>query len=123
MLNIALRCAAQDFTAFCLQLYAEIFSGEPLSEEEEKLFVTYNAGLFALTDWEPSFNKAKAARETLETNLQKRFEAARDAGRLGEDKYTAQRMFAEGKFLVRSPLLRTPRGFVMSNQLTRSSVG
>lgn len=105
---------AKDFTSFCLQLFAELSSGEPLTEEEEKLFVTYNGGLFALTDWEPAFVKAKAARETLEVNIQKRFEAVRDSGRLSEDKYLAPRLLSQGKDMVCTPLRNLARIAVLS---------
>jgi len=87
---------AKDFTSFCLQLFAELFSGDPLTEEEERLFVEYNAGLFSLTTFEPGFKKAKRAREILETNIQKRFEEARDSGRLDDPKYLAPRLLYQG---------------------------
>ena len=94
---------AKDFTVFCLQLFAEIFSGEQLTAEEEELFVTYNAGLFALTSFTPAFFKAKKARETLETNMQGRFEAARDAGKLPEARYNAPNLLSQATNLDGTP--------------------
>ena len=71
---------AKDLTAFCLQLFAEIFTGHQLTEEQQRLFTTYNGGLFALSTLDPAFLKARAARETLEQDMQRKFENARDQG-------------------------------------------
>lgn len=82
---------AKDLTAFCLQLFAELFTGHTLTEEQEKLFTTYNGGLFALSTLDPAFVKAKNARETLEQDMERKFEAARDAGLLDEPRFSAFR--------------------------------
>jgi cytochrome P450 len=82
---------AKDFTKFCLQLFAEIFSGHPLTEEEERLFTVYNGGLFALTTWEPSFVNARAAREALDRSMDEKFKAAQAAGLLETDRFSVFR--------------------------------
>jgi len=82
---------AKDLTKFCLQLFAELFSGHRLTEEQEALFTTYNAGLFALSTFDPAFVKAKAARETLEQDMERKFEAARDANELDSPRFAAFR--------------------------------
>ena len=45
---------AKELTAFCLQLFAELFTGHTLTEEQETLFTTYNGGLFALSTIDPA---------------------------------------------------------------------
>ncbi len=85
---------ARDLTKFCLQLFAELFSGHRLTEEQEELFTTYNAGLFALSTLDPAFLKARSARETLEQDIQRKFEAARDANELDSARFSAFRHIA-----------------------------
>jgi len=82
---------AKDLTTFCLQLYAEIFTGHPLTEEQERLFTTYNGGLFALSTLDPSFRKARSAREALEQDMELKYLAARDAGQLESDRFAVFR--------------------------------
>ena len=45
---------AKELTTFCLQLFAELFTGHTLTEEQETLFTTYNGGLFALSTLDPA---------------------------------------------------------------------
>ena len=73
---------AKDLTKFCLQLFAEIFTGHRLTDEQEKLYTVYNGGLFALSTLDPAFLKARRAREILEEDNQAKFEAARSQGLL-----------------------------------------
>jgi retinoid hydroxylase len=82
---------AKELVRFCLQLFAELFSGHALTEEEERLFTVYNGGLFALTTWEPSFVAARTARETLDGNMRRRFEDARRDGLLDTDRFAVFR--------------------------------
>ena len=82
---------AKDLVRFCLQLFAELFCGHALTEEEEELFTVYNGGLFALTTWEPSFVAARRARETLDANMRRRFEDARRDGLLETDRFAVFR--------------------------------
>lgn len=85
---------AKDLTKFCLQLFAEIFSGHRLTTEQEKLFTTYNGGLFALSELDPAFLKARSARETLEQDMERKFEEARDANELDSVRFAAFRQIS-----------------------------
>mmetsp|Transcript_25509 Transcript_25509/g.64849 ORF Transcript_25509/g.64849 Transcript_25509/m.64849 type:complete len:515 (-) Transcript_25509:2035-3579(-) len=86
---------AKDFTSWNLQLFSELFGGCTLTEEEVQLFVDYNAGLFALAEWEPAFKKAQTARETLERKFEARFKAMKEDGTIDDPSNYCYRMLAQ----------------------------
>lgn len=74
----------KDLIEFCLQLFAELFCGDKLTDEEVQMFKDYNAGLFALTTFEPAYVKADQARIQLTQNMKERFLQVKAAGLLEE---------------------------------------
>jgi len=109
---------AKEFTSWNLQLFAELFGGCQLTEEEEELFVTYNAGLFALAEWEPSFKKAERARQTLERSFAARFKAMKEDGSISEPKNYCYRMMMEhGKEMDGTPYSDLRVGFGITTMI------
>ncbi|CAM9245353.1 unnamed protein product, partial [Heterosigma akashiwo] len=65
---------------FYLNLFSELFTGEPLSDHERSLFELYNAGLLALSEGTEDFKKANAALEELVEIMRGRFLRASEGG-------------------------------------------
>ena len=63
---------AKEAKRFCLNLFAEIFAGEQLSEQELKAFETYNKSLLSLSKKLPSFKKGMDALEELKGAMRER---------------------------------------------------
>ena len=62
---------------FCLQLFAELFAGETLSEQELSDFNTYNRALLTLSKQLPSFDQGKQALERLRGSMAARLQRFR----------------------------------------------
>ena len=82
---------AKDLTRFSLQLFAELFSGHALTEEQMSQFTTYNGGLFALSTLDPAFLRARNAREALEEDMGRKFAEAKAAALLDTDRFAVFR--------------------------------
>ena len=81
---------ALDSKRMCLDLFAEIFAGDPLTESEAKAFNTYNNALLSLSTRLPSFRRGEAALAQLRCSMQQRL----DRFRRGELNATAFRVFS-----------------------------
>lgn len=81
---------AFDSKRICLDLFAEIFAGEPLTQSEAEAFITYNNALLSLSTLLPSFRRGEAALAQLRCSMQQRL--ARD--RRGELNGTAFKVFS-----------------------------
>ena len=60
---------AFDCKRVCLDLYAEIFAGEPITEPEAEAFVTYNNALLSISKLTPSFRRGEVALADLQTSM------------------------------------------------------
>ena len=70
-------CIARDGKVFCLNLFAELFTGEALSSEEIEAFITYNGALLSLSKWLPSFRRGMGALTLLQKHMKQRLERFR----------------------------------------------
>lgn len=70
-------CIARDGKIVCLNLFAELFAGEALSDAEIEAFITYNAALLSLSTWLPSFRRGMAALRLLQQHMAQRLERFR----------------------------------------------
>ena len=68
---------ARESKSVCLNLFAELFAGEPLSSEEIDAFNTYNAALLSLSRRLPSFQRGQAALGFLQRTMLQRLERFR----------------------------------------------
>ncbi|MFZ9552225.1 MAG: cytochrome P450 [Hylemonella sp.] len=68
---------ARDGKLFCLNLFAELFAGEVLSQAELEAFNTYNAALLSLSTWLPSFRRGIGALTFLQRRMMRRLERFR----------------------------------------------
>jgi cytochrome P450 len=68
---------ARDSKHFCLNLFAELFAGEALNQEEIAAFHTYNAALLSLSQRLPSFRRGMDALAVLQQRMQQRLERFR----------------------------------------------
>ena len=63
---------AHEGKIFCLNLFAELFAGEALSEDEREAFLIYNCALLSLSQWLPSFRRGMAALSFLQERMAER---------------------------------------------------
>jgi len=63
---------AFDSKRICLDLFAEILAGEPLTESEAEAFITYNNALLSLSTLAPSFRRGEAALANLQDSMLQR---------------------------------------------------
>jgi len=70
-------CIAFDCKRVCLDLFAEIFTGEPLTDAEAEAFVTYNNALLSLSKLLPSFRRGEVALADLQMSMLRRLERFR----------------------------------------------
>ncbi len=65
-------CIALEAKHLCLNLYAELFAGEPLTTDEIQAFISYNDALLSLSKQLPSFRRGEKALAELQQSMQAR---------------------------------------------------
>mmetsp|Transcript_22637 Transcript_22637/g.48713 ORF Transcript_22637/g.48713 Transcript_22637/m.48713 type:complete len:531 (+) Transcript_22637:42-1634(+) len=69
---------AAELKSLCLQMFAKIFSGRGLTNEQEQQFIDYNAALLSLSKNSNQYRKGVAALEDLRVEMLRRFRSLDD---------------------------------------------
>ena len=68
---------ARDSKIFCLNLFSELLTGAPLSDDEVEAFITYNAALLSLSRLLPAFQRGLDALALLQQRMAQRLQRVR----------------------------------------------